>query len=54
MKVSNICGSSVKETTVAALYQPSSDKKEKPIWIEKLDKFVSILNSTWNKTYNNR
>ena len=55
MEVSNICGSSVKETTnksylVAALYQPSSDEKEKLISIEKLDTLLSVVNSTWNKT----
>ena len=55
MKVSNICGSSVKETTnksylVAALYQPSSNEKEKLIWIEKRETLLSIVNSTWNKT----
>ena len=39
-----------KSYLVAALYQPSSDEKEKLIWIEKLDTLLSIVNSTWNKT----
>ena len=39
-----------KSYLVAALYQPSSDEKEKPIWIEKLDMLLSAVNSTWNKT----
>ena len=58
MEVSNTCRSIVKETIViksylvAALYQPSSDEKEKLIWIEreKLDSLLSIAKSTWNKT----
>ena len=39
-----------KSYLVAALYQPSSDEKQKFIWIEKLDMLLSIINSTWNKT----
>ena len=39
-----------KSYLVAAFYQPSSDEKEKLIWIEKLDTLLSIVNSTWNKT----
>ena len=39
-----------KSYLVAALYQPSSDEKEKLIWIEKLDMLLSAVNSTWNKT----
>ena len=41
-----------KSYLVAALYQPSSDEKEKLIWIEreKLDSLLSIAKSTWNKT----
>ena len=39
-----------KSYLVAALYQPSSDEKEKPIWIEKHDMLLSAVNSTWNKT----
>ena len=35
---------------VAALHQPSSDEKEKLIWIEKLDTVLSIVKSSWNKT----
>ena len=54
MKVSNICGSSGnscnKSYLVVTLYQPSSNEKEKLIWIEKLDTLLSIINSTWNKT----
>ena len=40
----------IKSCLVAALYQPSSDEKEKLIWIEKLDILLSIVNGTWNKT----
>ena len=39
-----------KSYLVAALYQPSSDEKEKLIWIEKIDMLLSVVNSTWNKT----
>ena len=39
-----------KNYLVAALYQPSSDEKEKLVWIEKLNTLLSIGNSTWNKT----
>ena len=38
-----------KSYLVAALYQPSSDEKEKLIWREKLDTLFSIVKS-WNKT----
>ena len=39
-----------KSYLVVTLYQPSSNEKEKLIWIEKLDTLLSIVNSTWNKT----
>ena len=39
-----------KSYLVAALYQPCSHKKEKLIWIEKLDTLLSVVNSTWIKT----
>ena len=40
----------IKSYLVAALYQPSSDEKEKLIWIEKIDMLLSVVNGTWNKT----
>ena len=43
-------GTTNKSFLVAALYQTSSDKKEKRIWIEKLGTLLSIVNSTWYKT----
>ena len=39
-----------KSYLVVTLYQPSSNEKEKLMWIEKLDTLLSIVNSTWNKT----
>ena len=39
-----------KSYLVAALYQPSSNEKEKLIWIENLNTLLSLVNSTWNKT----
>ena len=39
-----------KSHLVAAFYQPSSDGKEKLIWIGKLDTLLSMVSSTWYKT----
>ena len=43
-------GNSCNKNYLVAAFQPSSDEKEKLIWIEKLDALLSIVNSTWNKT----